>query len=268
MTRAGDRLLRNTSGRAAFFCLHAVAEAGPAFLTVPPDAFERQLATLTRRGWVTGGLEALASVLAGRRPARPTAFLTFDDGYLDNYTAMFPILRAYGARAIVYLLPRAVDTGGELRWPEVEADVERFPDVMRSMTWEQAGEMAEGGVDFGSHTLTHPSLPTCDDGRLAAELGESREHVRERLGSCDSIAYPFGHWDRRVAAATARAGYRSAFTLPSGHQRTVGPLSIPRLAVDHRDDPRRFSVKLSPLGRRALLTPAHTVVRRARALRR
>jgi peptidoglycan/xylan/chitin deacetylase (PgdA/CDA1 family) len=147
----------------------------------------------------------------------------------------------------------------------VDADADRFPDVMRAMTWEQVGEMADAGVDFGSHTLTHPSLPGCDPAQLELELEGSREPLARRLGRCDSIAYPFGHWDARVATATAKAGYRSAFTLPAGHQRTVTPLSIPRVAVDHRDDRRRFSAKLNPLGRRVLLSPAHTILRAVRA---
>ena len=257
-------LLRNRSRDAVFLCYHAIAEQGPDFLTVTPDLFERQLHELRRGGWRTGGLEDLRDLVTGRKPDRPTAFLTFDDGYLDNYTTAFPLLRAYGMTAIVYLLPPAVDTGGVLRWPEVEHEVARHPAVMRSMNWDQVAEMQEAGIGFGSHTLTHPSLPRLDEDALRVELEESRARVRERLGACDTIAYPFGHWDARVREAAAEAGYSAAFTLPPRAQRSATALSIPRLSVDHRDDGVRFRAKLSPAGRRVLLSPAKDLLRRLR----
>jgi peptidoglycan/xylan/chitin deacetylase (PgdA/CDA1 family) len=256
--------LRNRSRRATFLCYHSIAERGPEWLVVSPELFERQLAALRRAGWRTGGLTELAALAEGRKPDRPTAFLTFDDGFLDNYTTAFPLLQAYGATAIVFLLPPSVDVGGPLRWPEVDAEADRHPDVMRSMTWEHVGEMEQAGIGFGSHTLTHPSLPTLDDARLRAELEGARAQMQARLGSCDSLAYPFGHWDARVRAAAQQAGYRLAFTLPPGHQWGATPLSIPRLSVDHRDDGRRFAAKLHPLGRRLLLSPAKEVLRTVR----
>ena len=57
-----DRSLGNRTRRAAFLTYHAVSDTGPAFLHVPPDMFERQLALLRRKGWAPGttaGLDAL-----------------------------------------------------------------------------------------------------------------------------------------------------------------------------------------------------------------
>jgi hypothetical protein len=80
--------------------------------------------------------------------------------------------------------------------------------------------------------------------------------VIERLGSCDTIAYPFGEWTPAVAAAAADCGYRFAFTLPTtSGQRDAGPLTIPRINVDYRDEGARFEVKLSRTGRRVFLSP-------------
>ncbi len=253
--------LTNREAGAVFLCYHSVSEEGPAFLSLPPDTFEHQLATLRRLGYGPGTPAALAALAAGERPARPLAFLTFDDGFRDNFTHAFPLLEAYGFTAQVFLLPPLVDEGAPLAWPEVEERASRHPDVMRSMTWSMVETMAAAGIEFGSHTCRHPRLTDLDDDHLRQELLDSRRAIAERLGRCDTLAYPFGAWSPRVAAAAADAGYSFAFSLPYGSP-GVGPqtvatrLSIPRVPVDHRDAGVRFRLKLTPPGRRLLMSPS------------
>jgi peptidoglycan/xylan/chitin deacetylase (PgdA/CDA1 family) len=125
------------------------------------------------------------------------------------------------------------------------------------------GEMKERGFEVGSHTLTHPHLPDLDDDSLRDELWESRARIEQRLGSCETLAYPFGEWSGRVAAAAAECGYRYAFTLPSKTgQRAAAPHSIPRINVDYRDRERRFAAKLTAPGKRIVLSPAIAALRR------
>src|SRR3712207_9073649 len=49
-----DRSLGNRTRRAAFLTYHAISDTGPAYLHVPPETFERQLALLQRKGWAPG----------------------------------------------------------------------------------------------------------------------------------------------------------------------------------------------------------------------
>lgn len=258
------RLLRNRSRRAIFLCYHSIAPEGPRYLTISAELFERQLDLLRRRGYRSGGIEELAAAAAGGGRRR-TVFLTFDDGFRDNYETALPLLREYGFRAFVFPLAPLLEHGDPLQWPEVATDRERYPETMRSVTWEMLGEMREGGFEVGSHTLTHPHLPELGDAELREQLELSRTALVERLGSCDTIAYPFGEWSPRVAAAAAACGYRYAFSLPfAGGQRRATAHSIPRLNVDYRDEPRRFAAKLSPLGRRLLLSAAAGTLRKLR----
>lgn len=257
--------LRNRSRRAAFFCYHSVSRDGPRWLALDPDAFAGHLRLLRRLGFAAGDHAALEGLASGQAPPRPLAFLTFDDGFRDNYTTVLPLLREHGFKAIVFLLPPYVDAGAPLAWPEVEERRAEHPEVMRSLTWEMVEEMAAAGVEFGSHGLEHRRLPQLGDDELDRELRESRARIADRLGRCDSIAYPFGDWDERVAAAAQAAGYRFGFTSPTGDQRSATALSIPRLPVDQRDRPARFALKLAPAGRRVMLSPAKSVLRRLRA---
>jgi peptidoglycan/xylan/chitin deacetylase (PgdA/CDA1 family) len=265
-THATAGLLGNRSRAALFLCYHSVADGGPPFASVPVALFERQLAVLRRLGYRTGDRAELERIAAGRRSERRVAFLSFDDGFADNATVVAPLLRALGWTAQVFILPRVVDDGGALRWAEVRERHAMHPEVMRSLDWTAVEAMAGEGIEFGSHTNDHRRLTALCDADLRAELQDSRRQIAERLGSCDMLAYPFGDWDGRVAAAAADVGYRFAFTLPSGSQLRAAPLSIPRIPVDHRDDERRFALKVSSLGRTLLLSPAKKHIRALRAL--
>jgi peptidoglycan/xylan/chitin deacetylase (PgdA/CDA1 family) len=264
-----DRRLRNRSQAAIFLAYHSVALAGPKYLTVSPELFESHLDAFAARGLRSGNLASLDALAAGE-PLPPSVFLTFDDGFLDNYHTVLPLLRERGMSAFVFVLPPLVDGGAPLLWPEVAAETERFAATMRSVTWEMLAEMSEGGFEVGAHTLTHPHLPDLGDEALREELSESRRRVIERLGRCDTLAYPFGEWSPRVAAAAAECGYRFAFSLPTVHgQRTADRLTIPRVNVDYRDSGRRLALKLSSPGRAFYLAGSTKAARRSvSALRR
>lgn len=256
------RGLSNVSRQAAFFCYHSISSPGWPFLSVDPDDFERHLATLRRLGWASGGEAELEQLDLGTRLSQPTAFLSFDDGYVDNHTHALPLLRAYRAHAFVFVLPTFVDTGAPLCWAGVEDACAELPDVMRSMSWDMVGELAEAGMTIGSHTNSHHRLPRLGDEELRQELLDSRQRIVRRLGDCRTLAYPYGHADRRVRAAARDAGYRWAFTMPCGTRPATGPLAIPRVAIDHRDGSSRFALKLRPVARYLILSPLRGPVRR------
>lgn len=78
------------------------------------------------------------------------------------------------------------------------------------LTWEQFAAFDSPLFTIGSHSSTHPMLPTLDDTRLEAELVGSRATLQRRLGrTVDLFCYPSGRVDSRVRAAVARS-YRAA----------------------------------------------------------
>ncbi len=256
--------LGNRSPDAVFLCYHSIAERGASYLSLPADLFERQLALLRRRRFRSGGIADLRRLLRSERLPRPTAFLTFDDGFRDNAETALPLLREYGFRPLVFVLPGHLDGGREFDWPEVAEARVAHPDEMQSLSWRQVDEMVGEGAEIGSHTLTHPHLDQLDDERLAHELAESRAQLVRRLGVCETLAYPFGECNERVVEAARSAGYSFAFSLPQGPESRFGPLRIPRLNVDRRDRGSRFLLKLSAAGRRFLLSDAAERTRRMR----
>lgn len=94
------------------------------------------------------------------------------------------------------------------------------PPARLMLDWNEVAEMAEAGIDFGSHTVTHPYLDAIGADRLRHELERSRTILEERLRQAPvAIAYPDGRHSPEVVAAAKAAGYTCAVTTVSGPNR-------------------------------------------------
>lgn len=258
----------NRSREAVFLCYHSIADRGSSYLALAPSIFEEQLAHLSSRGFRSGGVADLRRLDRGERLPGMTAFLTFDDGYLDNAEVAMPLMRKYGFRPMIFVIPGRLEHGDGFDWPELAADYAASSDVMRAMTWDMVERIIGEGAEIGSHTMTHPHLVELGEDELATELGESKALIEKRLGDCPTLAYPFGEWSPTVRRVARAVGYSFAFTLPQGPHSVASadPLGIPRINIDNRDTGRRFALKLSGLGRQLLLSELGEWARGARAV--
>lgn len=108
---------------------------------------------------------------------------------------------------------------------------ERPPVEYGAINWRQAREMADAGVEIGSHTLTHPLLTGLSDARLREELGQSRYRIQTMLGrKVETFCYPNGDYDLRTQREVARAGYQCAVTTDVGlNNERNDPLALRRV---------------------------------------
>ena len=154
--------------------------------------------------------------------------LTFDDGYDDLYKELFPLVVEHGYTPVIYLVADRI--GASNVW-----DQESGLRARNLLTAEQIREMQKYGVEFGSHTLTHPYLPNVSDAQLRREVRDSKHRLEDMLGAeVTSFAYPFGGVDRRVRSAVADAGYKLAFTTMPGLNWWNDPLCQLRADVNDR----------------------------------
>jgi peptidoglycan/xylan/chitin deacetylase (PgdA/CDA1 family) len=111
----------------------------------------------------------------------------------------------------------------------------RPPAEFGPVTWEQAREMDAGGVEIGSHTVSHPILTTTDDAQLRRELRDSRARLEAELGrAVELFCYPNGAFDERVRREAAGAGYLCAVTTEPGlnDRRAADPLMLRRVPAE------------------------------------
>ena len=148
-------------------------------LTVTDADFAAQLAYLRAQGYHTIDLRQLFGALYTHKalPARPVV-LTFDDGYLDNYTHALPILRHAKDKAEFNIITGFVG---------------RTLGVNTYMTWPQIKALAAAGMEIESHTINHPDLGILPEDKVRYELRDSRAALQRELGiPVQFFAYPDG----------------------------------------------------------------------------
>jgi len=161
------------------------------------------------------------------RTGRTPVVITFDDGYAETYENALPVLRELGFCAAVFPV---LDLSQRFNsWDSIPAL--RAP----LLTPEDMREMEAAGIEFGSHTVTHPHLTRSTDAELADELSRSREILGSIVARpLPVLAYPYGDVDQRVKAAVREAGYSAALAVASGPlELQADPFEIRRQCVEN-----------------------------------
>ncbi len=111
-------------------------------------------------------------------------------------------------------------------------------DACRSemLTWDQVREMADAGMEFGAHTMTHAILSGMSQDEQQWEIQQSKEHIEHRLGRpVNFFSYPNGEpWDYtdQTVSLLEGAGFRAACTLTPGDLDAGRPYALPRIGID------------------------------------
>jgi len=284
-------------------------------VSATPSDFARQMDYVAQRYNVISGTE-LADCVKKRRELPPrAAMITFDDGYYDNYSIAYPILKARNLPAIIFLATDYIGEKKPFYWDliafcfhhtkrdqaefphlgsqswsdetsrnkamqnwiavlkklsdaEKQDLVEKLPAILdvsvpqdafanMMMSWAQAKELSENGIEMGGHTASHPILTRISPEEASTELVRSKQRIEEAIGKrVISFAYPNGQsndFNVDLITRVRDAGFDIAFTLLSGPTRysTVlkNPFAIRRIFLTHKDSFSRFTAKLAGISR-------------------
>lgn len=184
-------------------------------LSVTPADLALQMRFLVDSGFHTVTMAQVREYILHGTPLPPKPIaITFDDGYDDAYTAARPVLEQYHLTATFFVITGFLDHPHYMTWAEVEA-------------------LDREGMEIGSHTVHHRSLPHLDRLELHLEVTSSRSDLETHLGHpVLDFSYPSGELNQAVVQAAEAAGYLSATTTrPGVAQRGANPLELPRLRV-------------------------------------
>ena len=206
-------------------CYHKVDRRGELGVTrLSPRRFARQVERLAAAGWRTLSLEEFERCVSGdRTPGPRDLVITFDDAYRGLRDHAFPALAGVGYTAICAVI---TDYAGRLNRWDVAYGGRRFA----HLAWRDMRRWQSRGVEFISHTATHPRLTWLGDHQAADELSRSRVALEASLGVAPrAVAYPFGAASRREKSLATAAGYSMGFTIATAWR--GDPLAVPRLPV-------------------------------------
>lgn len=100
----------------------------------------------------------------------------------------------------------------------------------RFLTWDHVRTMQRGGVFFGAHTMTHPSVSRLDPDDFPEEFVNSKRLLEAGLDRpVQDFAYPFGRLSDVSSAAQAflaRSGYSTAVTTMEGFNSSSANLHL------------------------------------------
>jgi peptidoglycan/xylan/chitin deacetylase (PgdA/CDA1 family) len=196
-------------------------------LSVSPEMFEAQLQLLVNNGYTTISLRDLYESLAVGQslPAKPI-ILTFDDGYLDNYTNAFPILQKYGMTGTFFVLTGPADDG--------EAAY---------LTWDMITELSNAGMDIQLHSRDHLDMRNRSFDWLVFQIIGGRQSIEGHTGKpVIFMAYPSGKYDENVLRFLRGNNFWAAVTTASGMTHTLSePLLWDRVRISGQMDIRAFA---------------------------
>ena len=158
---------------------HAVDDTafagGSLVLFVKPENMEAQLKYIKNNGYSAIWFEDLPNLASYQKPV----ILTFDDGYRNNYTVLFPLLKKYQIKATIFIFPNNIGTNKNF------------------LTWDMVKEMQDSGlVSFQSHTMSHRDLDTLTEAEQRYELEESKRIITEKTGKeCFVLCFPTGKYN-------------------------------------------------------------------------
>lgn len=165
--------------------------------------------------------------------------LTFDDGWKDNFVHAFPLIRAFNAKATIYIVPSCIGQTSDRVAPEGEGPREHLSEG-------DIREMSAAGIEFGSHSMNHLLFDRVEPQSVVYEITNSKAYIENLLQKeCSTIAYPAGFYTAQAREEIRRAGYEAAFSTVYGPEDNSDLFAMNRTEVLRRDRyPFQFGRKI------------------------
>jgi peptidoglycan/xylan/chitin deacetylase (PgdA/CDA1 family) len=210
-------------------CYHSVGTPRWGVNDVTPRRFAEQVESILRSGWLVVPARDIAEGRGGKR----CIALTFDDGLLSVLRNAAPVLRAYQLPWSLFVVSGWA--GGQ----------HAFGDELL-MDWCDVEAAATAGASIGSHSVTHPRFTGLTECQAMAELTQSSDDIRQKLGiEVSEFAIPFGTsraWSSQLSSMAAEAGYDVVYAQA---ERRRSPGTVGRSFVTAEDGKFGFDATLA-----------------------
>lgn len=192
------------------------------------DLFREQMKFLKDNGYNPLTMDQLYDyVVNGAAVPEKPVVLTFDDGYADTYSIVYPIMKEYGFAATVFINPGDVGT---------------------RLTWDQIREMHKNGITISNHGFQHIEMGQLSEAKQIENITKAQEVLAKEVGIKDNpwFCYPYGDKNEFTDAATKKAGIKMSMAMKSGWAHTGdNPYNILRVWVGNAVDIKHFEERIS-----------------------
>ena len=227
--------LFSEKSRGRILVYHSISEDPLNPFSVSPEDFEEQVRFVSQEYNVISLKELIACIRDESREIPPdSVVITSDDGFRDNYTYAYPILKKYGVPATIFVITERLESDGASQPAAKDHESSLY------LSWDQIIEMSRNGVSIGSHTCTHPWLTDVTLEEARREIVESKARLEQQLDKPVCLfAYPGGRirdFDQDIISSVANSGYSGACTGLNGTNKDgISPYLLRRTKIEVGD---------------------------------
>lgn len=179
---------------------HHVSETLPRVTSLSENEFSAHLSYLRDNNYNVVPLQhIIEAIKAQKNIPDKTVALTFDDGFINNFTQAAPILKRFSYPYTIFVNPQLIDEGKNY-----------------VMTWQQLKALTKQGAFIANHSAKHDYLHVRKEGesleqwqeRIRTDITHSEQRIKQEIGhNFKYIAYPYGEFNRELQALVKELGY-------------------------------------------------------------
>ena len=167
-------------------------------LEITPNWLEQKILEYRQRGYTFVSIGDLSSLTTKR-----FICITFDDGYRDNYSLAYPLMKRLGVPFTVYVTTGFIDNRLPMWWYN--------PDEQLGIGTEELKKLdADPLCTIGAHTLSHPKLDTLSHEEQNKEIADSKLELERLLGHpVQHFSFPHGAHNADTLAICRELGFKT-----------------------------------------------------------
>ena len=164
------------------------ADGEPDALTVTAPQLEEQFRLLKETGYECVSMSmVLDHIRYGKKLPANSVLLSFDDGYKNNYTVLYPLLQKHGISGTIFLVPDYINRG-EAGDPEY-------------MTMAEIKSCDPAVLEFGYHTYSHKSYKALSLEEIEKDIKATRQwFIENDIRHVPAWAYTYGDYPKKDTA--------------------------------------------------------------------
>ncbi|WP_051931963.1 polysaccharide deacetylase family protein [Clostridium sp. KNHs214] len=182
---------------------HSISDNKNGFFKVDKNKFRKQMQYIKDNGYETLTLDQVYYYISKDKQFPDKAVvITFDDGYKDNYTNAYPILKELDLKATIFVVADYITEGSSTIYSSLK----------------ELREMRENGIDIQSHTSKHRKLDKLSYDEQLQDLSLSKAKIEKLINSnVKFLTYPYGRYNNDTIKIAKKCGYEMAVTTHMGY---------------------------------------------------
>ena len=171
-------------------------------LEVTLDWLEQKILEYQKKGYTFVSIDNINHLSPFTSHLSLFVCITFDDGYRDNYTLAYPLLKQHGIPFTVYVTTSFIDNQQPMWW---------YPNEQLGLSSDELKQLdADPLCTIGAHTVSHPKLDTLTREQQYQEIAESKQALEDILGhEVRHFSFPHGAYNEETLDICHELGFQT-----------------------------------------------------------